>query len=221
MAVVLSAGAQEHGRGSLAADGRESGLGRASLPGARNDSGWGGGVWGVKAGLGWALVDWALGPVSGSDGIFAPQASLFYKTADWLDVNVSAAFFSAQDEDGQLGESNADMTRLALGLRYWFNTKTRVTPFAGAGIGYYLLAGETDLTRDDGIPAEVRSLSLDNWPGAFLEGGVAFQVADNVSLHAEITGDFLLGPADAEINGKSEEFKMTAVAFNLGVVWVF
>ena len=221
VALVLSAGAQEYGRGSLAVEGRESGLGRAPLPQASNDSSWGGGVWGVKAGLGWALVDWDLGPASGSDGIFAPQASLFYTTTDRLDVNVSAAFFSAQDEEGPLGEAQADMTRLALGLRYWFHTKTRATPYAGAGIGYYLLEGETDMTRDGGIAAGVQSISMDNWPGAFLEGGVAFQVADNLSLNAEITYDFLLGPADAEINGESEDFNVRALAFNLGATWVF
>ena len=202
-------------------EGRESGLGLAPLPAAGNDSGWGGDAWGVKAGLGWALMDWELGSVSGSESVPAPQVSLFYKTTDFLDVNVSAAYFSGQDEDGQTGETGADMTRLALGLRGWFNTKTRVTPYAGAGVGYYLLNGETDLTRTDEAVEPARDVSVDNWPGAYLEGGVAFQMADSFSLNVEITGDFSLGSADAEINGEKVHFSARALAFNLGAAWIF
>ena len=221
MAAVLAAAANEHGRESLPTAGTGAGLGRASLPAASSDNWWGGGVWGVKAGLGWALVDWDLGPASGSEGVFAPQITVFYKATDNLDVNLSAAFFSAQDEDAQLGDTEADMTRLALGIRYWFNTGTRITPYVGGGLGYYLLDGTTDNTRENGAVVAATSISMDDMPGAFLEGGVAFQVSDNVFINTEITYDFLLGSADAEINGDNEDFDISALAIGLGVTWMF
>ena len=117
-AAILSAGAQESERGALTVGGGSRvGLGRADLPPAQHDTFMGGGTWGCKVDLGWAKVDWDLGPASGSESVFAPQVSLFYKATDGLDLNISALFITAEDEDGQLGTTEADMTRLALGAR--------------------------------------------------------------------------------------------------------
>jgi len=218
---LVSASAQEYGRGALSAEsGRNAGLGRAELPPARYDGFALGGTWGAKLNLGWANVNWDLGPADGSESLFAPQASLFYKATDNLDVNFSALFVSAEDRDNDLGTTEADMTRLALGVRYWIDTRNRVTPYFGGGLGYYLLDGKTDNTRENGVvvPATV---SVEDAPGAFLEGGAAFQVGDAFFINADLTYDFLLGSADATINGADEDLDVKALSFNLGVTWMF
>ncbi|MFH0907647.1 MAG: OmpW family outer membrane protein [bacterium] len=219
----LSGYAQELGRGALTAEtGGQAGLGRAALPAATYDGFMSGGSWGLKLALGWANVDWDIGPASGSQSLFAPQASLFYKATDNLDVNFSTLILSAEDTDSELGKNEADMARLALGVRYWFNAQARITPYAGGGLGYYLLDGKTESTRDESglvVPADVSDVK--SAPGAFLEGGVAFQVADNVSISADLTYDFLLSSADATINGTDENFDVKALSANLGVMWMF
>ena len=101
---------------------------------------------GVKAGLGWAFLDWELGAAEGSDNQFVPQGSVFYKATDNLDFNLSAMFVSGEDEDDELGDTDADLARLALGVRYWFDTQSRFVPYLGAGIGYYIVDGSTDNT---------------------------------------------------------------------------
>lgn len=219
MSMAVGASADEHGRGSLSPGGE--GLGRAPLPEGRYDGFYGGGAWGVKVGLGWAFANWDVGPASGSEGVFVPQASLFYKTTEHLDVNLSAMFLSAKDSDGDLGDNEADMIRLALGMRYWFDTGRRIMPYVGGGLGYYLLDGSTDMTRENGQVVAANDISVDNAPGGFLEGGVAFQVADDFFIHAEVTYDFLLGSADAKINGKNEDFSVSALTLGLGVTWMF
>lgn len=220
MSVVVSANAQELGRGKLDAGRNTSGLGRSTLPEAHYDGFSASGAWGLKLGLGWANADWDLGPASGSENLFAPQISLFYKTTESLDVNFSTTFLSAEDKDVQLGRTEADVVRLALGVRYWVNTQTRTTPFVGAGIGYYLLDGMTENTREDGVvvPAEV---SVKDAPGAFIEGGAAFQISDNFFLTTDLTYDFLLGSADAQINGDDSSFDLTSFAINVGMMWTF
>lgn len=222
MLVSLTAGAQEYGQGPLAGEAdHDGGMGRARLPEATYDGFALGGTWGAKLGLGWARVDWDLGPADGSESLFAPQVSLFYKTTDNFDLNVSALFLSADDTDGALGATEADMTRLALGARYWVDTQSRrIIPYFGGGFGYYLLDGKTNNTREDGVvvPATV---SVEDAPGAFFEAGATFQVGDAFFVNADITYDFLIGSADATINDKDEDLDVTALSFNLGVTWMF
>ena len=219
MSMAVGAGAQEYGRGSLSSGG--DGLGQAPLTEGRYDGFVGGGAWGVKAGLGLSFVNWDIGSASGSDDVFVPQVSFFYKTTDHLDVNVSALFLSADGSDGELGDNEVEMARLALGLRYWFNTRTRIVPYVGAGLGYYLVDGSTDRTRQNGSVVEANDISVDNAPGGFVEGGVAFQVADDFFINAEMSYDFLLGSADAEINGGGEDFDVSALMVGLGFTWMF
>jgi outer membrane protein len=219
MAGVLSAGAAEYGRGSLSSGG--DGLGRNTLPSPSYDGFFGGGAWGVKASLGWSFVNWELGAAEGSDSTFAPQASVFYKATDNIDVNVSGMFVSGADTDDELGDTEADVARLALGVRYWFDTQTRITPYVGGGIGYYIVDGSTDNTRVKGAVVPASSISVDNSPGAFLEGGVAFQVSDNFFINTEVTYDFLLGSAGATINGEDEDFGVSALTIGLGVTLMF
>ena len=209
--VAAGAGAGEYGRGSLTNGGDGAGLGRGPLPAATYDGFWGGGTWGLKPHLGWAFVDWDVGPASGSDWAVLPQISVFYKPTDNLDVNFSTMYVTGEDRDGDLGETEAEMARLALGIRYWFNTGKRFTPYLGVGVGYYLVDG--DLAEED--------VSVDDSPGGFLEGGVAFQVADNFYLNTEVTYDFLLGSPDAQINGRDEDFGISALSIGLGATWMF
>lgn len=224
--VSLTASAQEHGRGSLTSgSGRSAGLGRAELPPAQYDGFALEGSWGVKVSLGWANVDWDLGPADGSESLFAPQASLFYKATDNIDVNFSALFLSAKDTDKELGATEADMTRLALGVRYWVATQSRVTPYFGGGLGYYILDADTDSVPNTcplcPDPTRSATVSVEDAPGAFLEGGAAFQVGDALFINADLTYDFLLGSADATINGADEDLDVKALSFNLGVTWMF
>lgn len=196
-------------------------LGRAALPPAVQDGFALGGTWGVKASLGWANVAWDLGPADGSENLFAPQASLFYKVTDPLDVNLSCLLLSAEDDDLELGTTEADLTRLSLGARYWARTSTRLTPFFGAGLGYCFLDAATDRTREDGAVVGVTNMDVKDAPGFFLEAGLAFQAGDAFFITADLTYDRLLGSADAEINGRGEDFDIQAFALNLGVAWMF
>ena len=68
---------------------------------------------------------------------------------------------------------------------------------------------------------EANDISVDNAPGGFVEGGVAFQVADDFFINAEMSYDFLLGSADAEINGGGEDFDVSALMVGLGFTWMF
>lgn len=223
VAIVNLAQGQGLGRGALTTESSGAGLGRGTLPDTHYEGYSLGGTWGLKPSLGWANVNWDIGSASGSESVFAPQLSLFYKATDNLDMNFSTLFISAEDSDGDLGKNEADLTRLALGIRYWFNTQTRITPYFGGGLGYYLLDGKTDKTREDGqvAPVTVTAVDVKDAPGAFLEGGVAFQVTDNFFVNLDLTYDFLLGSADATINGKDDKFKVQALALNLGVTWMF
>ena len=218
LAVVMAAGAAEYGRGDLSDSGA---LGRAALPKASDDAFFGGGTWGVKAGIGWAMANWELGDAEGSDGVFAPHGSFFYKATDNVDFNVSALFLTAEDSDGDFGDNEADMVRLALGVRYWFDLGNRFVPYLGAGVGYYLVDGSTENVRENGVYVPAGDVSVDNAPGAFLEGGVAFQVSDNFFLNAEASYDFLLGSADAEINGEEEDFGVSAFVLGVGATLMF
>ncbi len=217
-ALALVAGAQEYGRGSL---GESAGLGQAPLPRPNYDIQFPSGTWGLKVDLGWAKVDWDIGPADGSETLFVPEVSVFYKMADSVDLNLSGLFASAEDEDGEWGRTSADMARLALGVRYWFDTGTRFTPYGGGGIGYYVVDGDVDNTREDGEVVPVADLSVKNTPGAFVEGGLAYQVADGFFVNVQLSYDFLLGSADATINGASEDFKVRVLAASLGATWMF
>jgi len=220
-ATVQAVRSAELGREALPPAGSTTGLGRGPLAPAQLESGTPGGTWGLKLGMGWAHVKWSVGSVDGSEAVFVPQGSLFYKATDNLDVNLSVMFLSAKEKDSELGDTKADMTRLALGARYWFQNSSLVTPYVGGGIGYYLLGGEAAKIMVNGVaqPANVGSVK-DN-PGAFLEGGVAFHITDNFYLNADLTYDFLLGSSDVKINGESEKFDVKSLSVNLGVMWMF
>lgn len=203
-----------------AASGQE--FGRAELP-ASSHSGYAPqGAWSLKTALSWANVDWDLGPASGSESVFGPQVSLSYRTTETLDVNVSLISVSAEDEDDVFGGGEADLTRLTLGLRHWFSSGGRVTPFFGAGIGYYFVDGSTARTRDAAgqvVAANVTDVA--DAPGAYLEGGAAFEVSDGFFLSLDLGYDTLLGSADATINGRSEDLDIHVVSVNLGAMWLF
>ncbi|NCC60134.1 MAG: porin family protein [Verrucomicrobiae bacterium] len=219
--MVLTAGAQEYGRSTFSgSDATNEGLGRASLPPAEYDGFYLGGSWGMKISLGWARVSWDIGSGSGKENIFAPRASVFYKTTDNFDVSFSALYISSEDDDDELGKTEGDMTELAIGIRYWFSMDSRVAPYVGCGLGYCFLDAKMDKTRegDQVVDADV---SVDDSLGAFIEGGVSYQISDNVFMDADITYDFLLGDADATINGKDKDFNINSLAFNLGVTWMF
>lgn len=215
---------QEYGRGSLTTGSPSAGLGRGSLPPANTEHGYFAGSWGLKLDLGWANLDWDVGAASGSERLLAPQVSLFYKTTDNLDVNLSLLHISGKDNDNVLGANKGEFTRIALGLRYWVPTGTRVAPFFGGGIGYYLLDGSTDLIPSacpECPPERVASVSVKDQPGAFLEAGVSFLVSDGFMINTGLSYDFLLGSADATINGRDDDFDIKALSINLGVAWKF
>lgn len=210
------------GRASLQRkSGEQSGLGRARLPAPSYDGFHLGGTWGMKIGVGWANADWDIGDASGSERLFVPQGSLFYKTTDNLDVNFSVMFLSPEDEEDDLGKTEGDMTRLALGARYWFNTQSRITPYAGAGLGYYLLDGKTENTRNQAGEIVPANVSVDNAPGAFLEGGLAFQTSDSIFFNADLTYDFLLDDPEVTVNDEEEDFDISSLSLNLGFTFMF
>ncbi|MDZ4198653.1 MAG: outer membrane beta-barrel protein [Kiritimatiellia bacterium] len=179
------------------------------------------GTWGLKVGLGWAVVDWDIGPAGGAESGFSPQASLFYKATRSLDVHFSALQVSGKDQDAEMGNTEAEWTRLALGVRYGVKTQTRVTPYFGGGLGYALLDGKLENTRENGRRVPVSSLSVENVPSAFLEAGLALRLDEEFQFVAEFTYDFLLGSAEAKINGRKEDFSITSRSLNLGLIWSF
>jgi outer membrane protein W len=219
MVLVMSAGAQEYGRGSLSSE--RAGLGRGELPRPATPFPFVSGMSGAKISLGWAQMDWDIGPAGGSDSFFAPQGSLFYMVTDHLDINLSGLFVTGKDDDRDLGETSADMARIAIGTRFWFDTNSRLIPFVGGGIGYYIVDGDTDRTREDGEVVRASGISVDDRPGAYVEGGLAFMVADNFFINADLSYDFLLGSADAKINGEKEDFDVSSLSVSLGVTWSF
>lgn len=209
--------AEEYGRGSLgtAARSNEPGLGRVVLPPPTHPVGIPGGTWGLKLGAGWSQVDWSLGPLDGAAKSLAPTASLFYKTTDSLDVNFSCLFLDAEDETGD-GTTKLQMTRLAVGVRYWPIGDSRITPYLGCGIGYYLLGGDMEniYCPCSGQTAS-GDLDVDDVPGAYLQGGVAWQLSDNLFLNTEIAYDLLLTSPSVSISGETAD--LTLGAFSIGL----
>ncbi len=222
--LVGTAYGQKHGQGSLGEPASAAGLGRGPLPSPTMQHGYFAGAWGVKLDLGWANVDWDVGPASGSERVFAPQASLFYKKSDNLDINLSVLNVSGKDNHERLGATDGEFTRIAMGVRYWAPTQGRVTPFFGGGIGYYLLDGNTQFvpSETEEHPAvDPATVSVKDGPGAFLEAGLAFLISDGFFVNTGLSYDFLLGSSDATINGRDKKFDVNAFLLNLGVMWKF
>jgi outer membrane protein W len=180
-----------------------------------------GGTWGLKAGVGVASVKWTVGPIDASDTAFAPSASFFYKITDNVDVNLSGFYFSAKD-DVSRGTAKADVTRLAVGARYWPIPDSGINPYLGCGIGYYLLDGEMNhvYCACHGTTATGK-LTIDDAAGAYLEGGIAWKVANNFFINTDLSYDFLLSSSDATIGPENPDFDIHAIAVNLGITWMF
>ncbi|MFC1452110.1 outer membrane beta-barrel protein [Verrucomicrobiota bacterium] len=234
---TLVASAQEYGRaplrGKTSTDG--PGLGRAPLPAPSYPQYSIAGSWGVRLSLGWADIRWDMGPTEGSERRFLPQASVFYMATDELDVNLSLLVASAEDDDFMLGSTEAEITRIGVGARYWAKQVriARISPYFGGGLGYFLLDADVDRVPDDRGDAGGRrepdegaefvpaSVSVDDSLGLYLLGGVAFLLADDFYINLDLTYDLLLGDADAEINGESEDFSSEVLSFNVGITWTY
>jgi hypothetical protein len=223
IALSLPATGQEYGRGSLGSSSAspESGTGRAELPPSTLGSSFFSGSWGVKLAVGWAKADWSVGPIDGSDSLLVPSGSIFYRPIDNLDVNISALFLHAEDkvEDGK---TKADMTRLSLGVRFWPIMDCLVTPYVGAGIGYYFLGGKMEHAYCSCLNQPVSGkLDVDNVPGAYLEGGVAWRITDNFFINTDLAYDLLLASPTASIGSQEGDFKISALSVNLGIAFMF
>lgn len=219
----LPAAGQEYGRGSLgsATGSSGSGLGRAALPASTHEAGFLGGTVGLKLAVGWAKADWSVGPIDGSDSLLVPSGSIFYRPIDNLDVNISALFLRAEDKAGD-GKTKADMTRLALGVRFWPLGDSRVTPYVGAGIGYYFLGGKMENAYCPCLNQPVSGkLDVDNVPGAYLEGGVAWQITDNFFINTDLAYDLLFSSPTASIGAQEGDFDVKALSVNLGITFMF
>ena len=196
-------------------------MGRAELPASTLGSGFLGGTWGLKLAAGWSKVNWSVGPIDGSDSLFVPSGSLFYRPIDNLDINLSALFLHAKDDVGD-GTIKADMTRVALGVRFWPLGDSRVTPYVGAGIGYYFLGGKMDNAYCNCNKEIVTGkLDVDDVPGAYLEGGVAWQITDNFFVNTDLAYDLLLSSPTASIGPEEGDFDIKALSVNLGITFMF
>ena len=196
ISLPFTVSAQEYGRGSLDPEKGSAGSGLGKGPLTRSDykGDFLGGTCGVKVDLVWAKADWSIGPAEGSGSGFVPMGSIFYKATDTIDINLSFLFLSSDDDDETLGATGTDFGRIAVGVRNWFCNQSRIVPYVGGGIGYYILDGTLDKTyaenNIDTVPANV---DMDgNSPGAFLECGMAFQITDNFYIDAVASYDFLL-----------------------------
>lgn len=223
IALALSASGQEYGRGSLNSPtaSPESGLGRAKLPAPALETGFLSGAWGFKLAAGWAKPNWSVGPIDGSDSLLVPSGSIFYRATDNLDINLSALYVNAEDEAGD-GKTKAEMTRMTIGARFWPTGGSRLTPYVGAGIGYYLLDGEMDHAYCS-CKQEVMTgkLDVDDVPGAYLEGGLAWQITDNFFVNAELAYDLLLSSPKAHIGSEKGDFDIDVLSVSLGVTFMF
>lgn len=211
--------AQELGRGSLDGRSQHTGLGRAPLPAPTFEALGGAGSLGMMVNIGWAFVNWDVGPADGSDNVFVPSVSLYYKVTDAVDVNASLLYASGKDTDEELGDTSATLIRLGLGARYWLDTGTRFIPYVGGGIAFAMLDGDTDRTRVDDEVVGAR-VSVDNVPGGYLEGGASFMLADQLHFTAGLSWDFQF-TSDATINGRDEDFSVRVLSLNIGVKWAF
>ncbi len=203
---------------------RQHGLGRAALPEPERTYGIPAGFWGVQADLGWAFLDWELGPLSGSDRAFVPRVGLSFRTAESWNVLLSVLHASGKDRQGALGVTQASMTKISLGARYWTPGQGRVAPFLGGGVGYALLDADADfvpLSSDPGAVEPAVVSGVKDMPGAHVEGGVAFRVNDLLFLQAGATYDFLLGSGDVAINGHTRRMDFQSFSVSVGVLRLF
>lgn len=213
MIVVASvAYGQELGRGGLEKGSKQEGLGRAALPAGTYEGAGINGDWGARASLGWGFMDWSVGKLEGSESMLIPQASVFFKVAESFDLNASVMYASGSGKNEESGATSASMIRLAVGAEYWVPTGARITPFVGAGVGYYIV---------DGDAAAATVTDVKSRPGAFVEGGAAFAVTDTLHLGASVTYDFLIGSAEATINGASDTLDVKVLSINIGVIAAF
>lgn len=196
-------------------------MGRAELPASTLGSSFLGGTWGLKLAVGWAKAKWSVGPIDGSDTLFVPSGSIFYRATDNLDINVSALFLHAEDKVGN-GKTKAEMTRITLGTRFWPIGECRVTPYVGGGIGYYLLGGKMNNAYCSCNKQIVTgTLDVDDALGAYLEGGVAWQITDNFFINADLSYDLLLSSPTASIGSEKADFDIDLLALNLGVTFMY
>lgn len=219
MAVLLTLVSLTFAQENISTQG-EAGLGRAPLPEAYYDTSSAAGTYGLKVNLGWANVDWSIGDINGSDQLFAPQLSLFYKVTKNLDINISTFFLSADDTNGELGATTADISRFSLGARYWVETKKQIMPYFGAGLGYYMLDMNVENVYENGavVPA---SVSVSDSPGAYFEGGLAFLISESFLIDFDFTYDLLLGSSKGTINDVDSSIDMTSLSFNMGMTLMF
>ncbi len=212
---VSSSGASGAESGAEAAS---LGLGRAPLPAPEYARDTGAGRSGLTLELGWADLTWELDGEKGSKKVFSPQASLFHLVTERLDVHLSVMLASGSDRQNDGGKYRAETTRVGAGLGYRMKSEglSRVTPFAGVGLGYWLMDAST--SREGGDRARV---SVDDWFGLNVHAGVALLIADGTTLRLGVAHDRLLGKADATVDGPLADFSMSISRVTMGVGLTF
>jgi hypothetical protein len=219
----FSAVAQEYGRGSLdsGADGKDSGLGHSALPKSSYGGAFLSGAWGLKLGIGWANVDWSFGDLDGSETTFYPSGSVFYRANDYVDINLSGLFLSVEEDVGDI-TADGELTRVAVGARCWPVRHSRIAPYLGVGVGYYMT--DVDLSGanrpGDSQPSSA-TMDIDDVPGACIEGGVAWQITDNFFINTDLTYDLLLSSPSASVGNVEDDFDVDVLAVNVGATWMF
>lgn len=107
-------------------------------------------------------------------------------------------------------------------LRLHPGVSTKVKPYLGVGVGYYLNSFDTNSFNASLIYGTGAEIDVDDSFGFHVNGGVEFFIAENYSFNLDLK--YLLNKADAKVNVSgftTEEMSMDAVVVGVGLKYYF
>lgn len=105
------------------------------------------------------------------------------------EARVSMYQFESKEEGDKM---TLDVMPLEVGAVYQLPLADTISVFAGGGVGYYVTSLDADLDIEDDLPGAVDfDAESDNAFGYYLIGGGSFQLAENISIFADLKYTFL------------------------------
>jgi len=109
-----------------------------------------------------------------------------------------------------------------LTLRLHPGVSTKVKPYLGVGVGYYLNSFDTNSFNASLIYGTGAEIDVDDSFGFHVSAGVEFFIAENYSFNLDLK--YLLNKADAKVNVSgftTEEMSMDALVVGVGLKYYF